>query len=40
MVGALHIAERLADDNQPAVIVTLFPDGAAKYLSEPFWTQP
>ncbi len=40
MVGTLHLAEALAAKHQPAVIVTLFPDSASKYLSEPFWTQP
>lgn len=37
MVGALHIAEELASQSQPGVIVTLFPDNAYKYLSETFW---
>jgi cysteine synthase B len=37
MVGALQIAEALAQARQPGVIVTLFPDNAYKYLSEPFW---
>jgi cysteine synthase B len=35
MVAALRVAERLAE----GVIVTVFPDSAAKYLSEPFWTE-
>ncbi len=34
LVGALQIAEELADAGQPAVIVTLFPDNAYKYLSD------
>ncbi len=34
MVGSLQVAEALADAGQPAVIVTLFPDSASKYLSE------
>jgi cysteine synthase B len=38
MVGALRIAGELAGRDQPAVIVTIFPDNAYKYLSEPFWT--
>ncbi len=33
-VGALQIAEELAERGQPGVIVTLFPDNAYKYLSE------
>ncbi|MBI5959941.1 MAG: pyridoxal-phosphate dependent enzyme [Chloroflexi bacterium] len=39
MVGSLRIAEELAAENQPAVVVTIFPDNAYKYLSEPFWTR-
>jgi cysteine synthase B len=39
MVGALNTAEELAEDDQPATIVTIFPDNAYKYLSEPFWTK-
>jgi cysteine synthase B len=39
MVGALRIAEELAAADQPAVVVTIFPDNAYKYLSEPFWTR-
>jgi cysteine synthase B len=39
MVGALQIADELAAIDQPATIVTLFPDSAYKYLSEPFWTK-
>lgn len=39
MVGALQIAEEMAQDNQPAVIVTIFPDNAYKYLSDKFWTE-
>jgi cysteine synthase B len=37
MVGALQIAEELADAGQLGVVVTLFPDNAYKYLSEGFW---
>ncbi len=37
MVGALQIAEEAAESNQPAIIVTLFPDNAYKYLSDSFW---
>jgi cysteine synthase B len=39
MVGALQIAEAAAARGEPAVVVTLFPDSAYKYLSESFWTQ-
>lgn len=38
MVAALQVAEELAAQNQPGVIVTIFPDNAYKYLSESFWT--
>lgn len=37
MVGALQIAQELADLREPAVIVTLFPDNGYKYLSDNFW---
>ncbi len=37
MVGALRVAEALAEREQPGVIVTIFPDNAYKYLSEAFW---
>lgn len=37
MVGSLALAEKLADQNQPVQIVTVFPDNAFKYLSESFW---
>ncbi len=37
MVGALRVAQTLADHNQPGVIVTLFPDNAYKYLSGSPW---
>jgi cysteine synthase B len=39
MVGALLIADELTGLDQPATIVTIFPDSAYKYLSEPFWTK-
>ena len=40
MVGSLQIAEELAATrSEPATIVTIFPDNAYKYLSEPFWTK-
>ena len=37
MVGALQVAEELAEQGKSGVIVTLFPDNAYKYLSERFW---
>ena len=37
MVAALQTAETLAESEQPATIVAIFPDSGAKYLSEPFW---
>ena len=37
MVGALRVAEGLAEREQPGTVVTLFPDNAYKYLSEAFW---
>lgn len=39
MVGALKVAERLADNGESGTIVTVFPDNAYKYLSEGFWTK-
>ncbi len=35
MVAALRVAEGLAE----GVVVTILPDGAGKYLSQPFWTE-
>ncbi|NWF70993.1 MAG: cysteine synthase family protein [Chloroflexi bacterium] len=37
MVGALGVAEGLAERGESGVVVTLFPDNAYKYLSEGFW---
>ena len=39
MLGTLQVAEELAAKGEEAVIVTLFPDNAYKYLSESFWKQ-
>lgn len=39
MVASLKVAEDLADRNEAGTIITLFPDNAYKYLSEPFWTK-
>jgi cysteine synthase B len=38
VVGCLKIAKTIPAD-QPAVIVTVFADSAAKYLSERFWDE-
>lgn len=37
MVSALKVAEEAAEKGESAVVVTLFPDNAYKYLSESFW---
>ncbi|MCU0513042.1 MAG: cysteine synthase family protein [Anaerolineae bacterium] len=37
MVAALQVAEDHARAGRPALIVTLFPDNAYKYLTESFW---
>jgi len=37
MVGALQVAEKAAEQGESAIVVTLFPDNAYKYLSESFW---
>ncbi len=39
MVAAMTVAEEAAARHERAVIVTLFPDNAYKYLSERFWTE-
>jgi len=39
LVAALRKAEQLAETGQPGVVVTLLPDNASKYLSEPFWAE-
>ncbi len=39
MVGSLRVAEQLAERGEEGVIITLFPDNAYKYLSEPFWKE-
>ena len=38
MVATMQVAEELAERGEPAVLVTIFPDNAYKYLSEAFWT--
>ncbi len=37
VVAATQLAQRLADNGEGGTIVTILCDGAAKYLSEPFW---
>ena len=37
MIGALRVAEGLAEREESGTVVTLFPDNAYKYLSEAFW---
>ena len=37
MIGALRVAESLAEREASGTVVTLFPDNAYKYLSEAFW---
>jgi cysteine synthase B len=39
VVAATRVARRLADEDRNGVIVTVFCDGAAKYLSEHFWSE-
>lgn len=39
MAGALQVAEELAARGEPGVVVTVFPDSAAKYLHESFWQE-
>ena len=37
MIGALQVAEGIAERELGGTVVTLFPDNAYKYLSEAFW---
>ncbi|MBL8134972.1 MAG: cysteine synthase family protein [Anaerolineae bacterium] len=39
MVGALKVAESLAEAGQPGAVVTLFADNAYKYLSDRLWRE-
>lgn len=39
LVGALQVAEELAQQGKGGTVVTLFPDNAYKYLSEHFWRE-
>ena len=38
LAAMLDVARRLEKGGVPGVIVTIFPDGAEKYLSDSFWT--
>src|SRR5713226_8681263 len=40
LVAALRVGQKLAEAGEPGVIVTILADGAYKYLSEPFWSDP
>ena len=40
LVAALQVGQQLAEAGEPGVIVTILADGAYKYLSEPFWSDP
>jgi len=37
--AAAVVAGRIAAADPDAVVVTIFPDGGARYLSEPFWSE-
>lgn len=37
--AAAVVASRIASLDPDAVVVTIFPDGGARYLSEPFWSE-
>jgi cysteine synthase B len=39
MQAAINVAQRLKDAHKDGVVVTIFCDSAAKYLSESFWSQ-
>jgi cysteine synthase B len=39
VVAATRVARRLVEEGRSGIIVTVFADGAAKYLSEHFWTE-
>jgi cysteine synthase B len=40
LVAALRVGKELAEAGEPGVIVTILADGAYKYLSDPFWSDP
>ena len=37
--AAAAAAARVAAEHPGSVVVTIFPDGGARYLSEPFWSE-
>jgi cysteine synthase B len=37
VVAARQVGRRLVEEGRSGMVVTILPDGAAKYLSEPFW---
>jgi cysteine synthase B len=39
MVAALAVARRIKESGNTGVVVTVFCDSAAKYMSEPFWSE-
>jgi cysteine synthase B len=40
LVAAVDVAREAARAGRTACVVTIFPDGADKYLSERFWEEP
>jgi cysteine synthase B len=40
LVGCLRVAREIQQAGQHGVVVTIFPDGADKYLSQQFWEEP
>jgi cysteine synthase B len=39
MLAAMKVAQRLSEAGSGGVVVTIFCDSAAKYLSESFWSE-
>jgi cysteine synthase B len=40
LVAARAVGRKLVETGETGVIVTMLCDGAYKYLSEPFWSEP
>ena len=40
LAGCLRVAREIEQAGQQGVLVTIFPDGADKYLSQQFWEEP
>ena len=40
LAGCLRVAREMQQAGQQGVLVTIFPDGADKYLSQQFWEEP